>query len=723
MAVRQWGVGGLVAGWGALVAAQATAPADVQKEVPQQVQVQGRSGAHARSDSVGARVVVLRDELLRHGDTRLADALQRVPGVTVVQGGPRGSDIRMSGLGGGYTQLLLNGEPVPPGFALDTLSPDSVERVEISRSASVDQSSQAVAGSINIVLRRVASRAQREIKLGTGVLLGRATASADAQVGDRDGPLNWGLGVGLAAERQRWPMALDQRVLDSTSGAVTQAYTTSKHEQDRTERLTLSPRASWTLSPQHSLSTDHFWRLFQSSGAALDRRTSSAGAWPPLARNDLFIHSRGHSLRSRAQWTRVQDDGARWELKFGLTQQRRLSEADFDGWDFDGTWVRDAHVHSLALDRGWSQAGRWRLAGAGAHTWAAGWDAEETRRSEDRLQREQPLPGGLPVENLDEVYTARVQRLAAFVQDEWTMGAGWTSTLGLRWEGLLLNSRGNVFEGVRRRSSVFSPVLQAVWRVPGSKDEWRLGLARSYKAPTPRELMPRRYVANNNSPTTPDLQGNAALLPELAWGLDVGWQRPLGAGGLLSMTAYAKRVEQVIVDELLQQGGSWVLRRTNLGTAWVRGAELEGRVAMRSLWPTAPALDLRGTLAVNQSRVAAVPGPHNRLAQQTPLSLNLGLDHRPPAARLSWGASYGLQRGAPQRLSATRFADKADSHQLDAYAVWKLDARTQWRLALNNLLQRDQVDQRRVRAGSTEHMLTDTWQTGAALRLTLEMTL
>lgn len=717
MAARWWAMAGVWPGCVGVALAQTAAP----PAVPQQVEVQGRSAAHARSDAVGALVVVARDELLRHGDVRLADALQRVPGVTVVQGGPRGSEIRMAGLGGGYTQLLLNGEPVPPGFALDTLSPENVERVEISRSASVEQSSQAIAGSINIVLRRAPSRTQRNIKLGAGLLLGRPTASADLQLGDRVGPLNWGLGVGLAAERQRWPMALDQQVLDRRSGALAQAYATDKMESDRTERLTLSPRASWAPSAQHNWATDHLWRVFQSSGAALDRRLSSAGAPPTLARNDLFIHSHGHSLRSRAQWTLAADDGSKWELKLGLTEQRRNSEANFDGWDFADTWVRDAQVRSLALDQGLNQSGRWRGPGAAAHTWALGWDAEVTRRSEDRLQREQPLPGGLPVDNLDEVYDARVRRLAGFVQDEWALASGWTATLGLRWEGLHTRSQGNVFEAVSRSSSVFSPVLQTVWRVPGSKDEWRFGLARSYKAPSPRELMPRRYVANNNSPTTPDQQGNAALRPELAWGLDAAWQRPLGAGGLLALSAYAKRVQQVIVDELLQQNGSWVLRRANQGTAWVRGAELEARTPLRTLWPAAPALDLRGTLAVNQSRVEGVPGPHNRLAQQTPLSMNLGLDHKLVATPVVWGASYGLQRGGAQRLSATRFAAKADGHQLDVYAVWKLDARSQWRLALNNLLQRDQVDERRVQEATLEHRIVERWQTGAALRLTLEL--
>ncbi|MDP3082845.1 MAG: TonB-dependent receptor [Rubrivivax sp.] len=707
----------MLGAWPVLALAQPAAP-----PAPQRVEIQGSGAEQARRDAVGALLVLPRTELLKHGDTRLADALRRVPGVTVISGGARGPEIRMSGLGGGYTQLLLNGEPVPPGFSLETLSPELVERIEISRSASADQSQQAIAGSINIVLRRAATSRQREVKLGLASQFGRPALSADAQLGDRDGALSWGLGLGLASERRIWPMSLDQQVIGA-SGTPTQAYTTRKDEFNRNDRLTLTPRASWALTPKQTLGTDHLLQFFHAVGGALDRRDSTLGALPQFAHNDLLLNVRGHQLRSRVNWTLAQDDGTKWELRAGLTRQRRDSSADFDGFDFSERWIRDAHVDSLAVDSGFTLAGRLRKPWRDAHTLSLGWDGEQSRRSEDRLQREQPLPGGLPVDNLDEVYDARVRRLALFVQDEWALGRGWTATLGLRWEGLHTVSEGNVFDGVSSRASVVSPVLQALWRVPGSKDQLRLGLARSYKAPTPRELMPRRFVANNNSPTTPDLQGNPTLRPELSWGLDASWERPLGKAGLVGVSGHVKRIEQVIVDELFQQNGSWVLRRANGGVAWVQGLGLETRLALRPLWPAAPAVDLRANFGLNRSRVEAVPGPDNRLAQQTPATLNLGIDHRLDGLPLSWGASFSFAAGAPQRLSATRFADKSHSRVLDVYGHWKASAGTQWRLALSNLLQPDQVDQRRVLDGASQHLVSERLRTGAGLRLTLEQAL
>ncbi|MCV2368666.1 TonB-dependent receptor plug domain-containing protein [Roseateles oligotrophus] len=724
-------LGGLSLLWATTVAAQAVA--DAAPASLQRVEVRGDGSANAlsaRRESVGALLVVNREELLRQGDTRLSDALRRVPGVSIVSEGSRGPEIRMSGLGGGYTQILLNGEPVPPGFSLESISPEAIERIEVSRSASVEQSSQAIAGSINIVTRSLARQAQRDLKLGLGSVLEQPMVSADLQLGDRAGAFSWGLGLGLAHERQLWPMKLDQQALDA-QGAVVQAYRTDKREFDRSNKLTLSPRASWILSPEQTLSTDHLLRWSRAKAGAVDDRFSIAGALPEQAHNDLGVDIRAMQLRSRLNWSLSEADGSKWELKLGYTRLQRDSAAQFDGYDFDGRWIRDAQVDSLAVDQGWSLAGRHRRALADSHSLSTGWDAEESRRSEDRLQHENPLPGGLPVENLDEVYDARIRRLAFFVQDEIDISKAWQATLGLRWEALQTISSGNVFETVNKRSSVLSPVLQLLWRLPESKDQMRLGLARSYKAPSPRELTPRRFVANNNSPTTPDLQGNPDLLPELAWGLDAGWTHPLSKSSLLSLSGYLKRIEQVIVSELIYQNGHWVERRANQGLAWAQGLELEAKLSLQELLGKAsPALDLRANIGLNHSRVEAVPGPDNRLAQQTPLSLNLGFDHRPVTlpldgieGSLSWGGNLNITTGGAKRLAVDRWADKSTQTVLDLYAVWKPEKQTLWRLSLANLLHPDQVNQRRVLAEGLDHRLEERLQTCVNMRLMWERSL
>jgi outer membrane receptor protein involved in Fe transport len=696
----------------------------------QQVEVNGKGTLQERRAAIEARLVVSRDELLRQGDTNLADALRRVPGISVTTTGGRGAEIRMSGLGGGYTQLLLNGEPVPPGFALESLSPELIERVEVSRSPNVDQSAQAIAGSVNIVLRRTARSSQRDLKLGAGQVLGRPSANVDAQLGDRDGLLAWGLGLGAAMEDQVWPMALSLRVTDD-AGQLSQAYTTDKREFDRTETLSLTPRLSWAFDDADSLSTDHLLRLRRSSFGALDRRESSAGEAPVFGRDDLRAVIDAVQWRGRLNWTRKLAEGAQLEAKLGGTYLRSLGEADFDAWSSTGQYLRDEHVHSLAVDQGLSWAGKYLQPLGAEHSALIGWDGAYNQRDENRIQREQPIDGGLPVENLDEVYQARVTRLALFAQDEWSINSEWTASLGLRWEGLQTSSRSDAFDGVVREmdhvghdSGVVSPVLRAVWRLPQSKDQVRIGLGRTYKAPTTRELMPRRYVANVNSPTTPDMQGNPNLRPELAWGLDLAYERYLGKAGMWGLSSYAKRIDDVILDELiLQEVGAethWVQRRSNQGVAWVAGIEAELKLELATLWAWAPPVEARANLGLNRSRVDAVPGPDNRLARQTPLVLNLGADYRPTGVAWSAGGNFNLQGGGDVRTSATRRANLPTKRLLDLYAQWKPDAASQWRLALNNLLHQDEVTGTVVRADELDYAQRESLRTGTALRLSWE---
>lgn len=89
----------------------------------------------------------------------VGDMLKRVPGMTFV-----GSDIMefdgamMRGMAAGYTQVLINGKKVPGAgddrsFWVDRIPAEMVDHIEILRSASANRSGDAMAGTINIVLR------------------------------------------------------------------------------------------------------------------------------------------------------------------------------------------------------------------------------------------------------------------------------------------------------------------------------------------------------------------------------------------------------------------------------------------------------------------------------------------------------------------------------------------------------------------------------------------
>lgn len=116
------------------------------------------------ASKVGASVsVVTGEELARSGATFLGDALQRLPGVSFTQNGPRGtvSNLRLRGLRGQYVSVFIDGVKVSDPSQPQT-TPDfanipvmDVERIEVLKGPqSTLYGGDAVAGIINIVTRR-----------------------------------------------------------------------------------------------------------------------------------------------------------------------------------------------------------------------------------------------------------------------------------------------------------------------------------------------------------------------------------------------------------------------------------------------------------------------------------------------------------------------------------------------------------------------------------------
>jgi outer membrane receptor for ferrienterochelin and colicin len=160
-----------------LLAAQSLAWAQSAAEPVQQVVVSAATinEQQQRAQSTTTAIIVGREELLRQGDASLADVLKRQPGVTVDASPGKDAQVRMRGLGNGYVAILLNGLPAPSGFSLESISPDLIERIEIQRAATAETSSQAVAGSINVIMRRAGpakGAPANEIKAGSAFLRG-----------------------------------------------------------------------------------------------------------------------------------------------------------------------------------------------------------------------------------------------------------------------------------------------------------------------------------------------------------------------------------------------------------------------------------------------------------------------------------------------------------------------------------------------------------------------
>jgi iron complex outermembrane receptor protein len=658
-----------------------------------------------RRDPV-ARTVYGRDELDKYGDTSVSDVLKRLPGVNMQGGAPR-----LRGLGAGYTLLLVNGDPAPPGFSLDNLSPGQVERIELTRGPSADQSAQAVAGTLNIMLREAPRSRQRELSLRLGYQALRPTLSANGSWGDRLGEGARALSISVPVSVYQWrgqADSLSQRQTLDVAGDL-QRLRVAGTDRYRGGGFNIAPRLSWKVGDQETLSWQTFAQRhrFHNSGEFVTDVLEGA---PPVSVDDRFA-SGGHwqMLRSGLQWQQKWAGGARLELKGGFQASSSRSHNRTDGVDAGGaaTLARDTDSHNV--ERSLTGGGKLSRPLGEAHTLAAGWDLERRSRREVRSIVENGhdlLPGyeGLPFE-------ARLDRIALFVQDEWELAPRWSTYLGLRAERIATTGSGTDAP-VHNTSQVVTPVWHLNHKLDaGGRDLLRASLTRSYKAPelgqlTNRPSISTLYpVSGPNPEIAPDRIGNPGLKPELATGLDLAFEKYLPQGGVLSIGGFHRRIDGLIRNRLVQQAvpwadagvQRWVSQPVNLAHARSTGIELELKGRGDELWPAMAAasawlkgLNLRASASVYRSTVNGIPGPDNRLEQQQPWSASAGFDQQlgrlAGAAPLTVGASLAWMPGYRTQQTPNQSVTLERVRTLDAYALWAIDAQTSLRLAAGNLL-------------------------------------
>ena len=146
------------------------APAQPKGQRPQRVEAVEITGKNSATDerrnSSAAKIIITREDLEQYGDSNLGEAMRRLPGVSTGGRPGRPGAPTMRGMGGGFTQILLDGQRLPPGFSLEQITPDQVDRIEILRAPTAETGARAIAGTINIILREPLRQTNDEFKLG-----------------------------------------------------------------------------------------------------------------------------------------------------------------------------------------------------------------------------------------------------------------------------------------------------------------------------------------------------------------------------------------------------------------------------------------------------------------------------------------------------------------------------------------------------------------------------
>jgi outer membrane receptor for ferrienterochelin and colicins len=644
--------------------AQDGGPGQSETATPQQTSLQRveillrQSATDLRRAASTSKQVYDREDLDRYGDTNVLDVMRRLPGVNVDSGGPK-----MRGLGAGYTQILLNGDPAPQGFALDQLSPSQVERIEILRAPTADLSTQAIAGTINIILRDAPRRSQRDLQVIVSDGVKRPTASVNFTLSEAKAPLAISLPVSIFEWRRENRVTRERLTIDENDEQAESKQIGAQEVWGH--GLNVGPRLNWKLSDDQSLALQSF-----AQKGWWNNRTeysSSVISGNPVLEDDSARSGSWQSARGAVVWRDRFRSDQRLELRAGVQDSR---------WTFDLRSLRHGRERLRTVgdgeERGVTQVGKYSLLMGDSHSLTAGWEFESRRRTE---RRETTEDGAFQLPDVEgRPYSASIRREALYVQDEWELASNLQFYLGLRLEQISTRTSGT--ESIDSNSSrVASPILHMTWKIDEvGRELIRASLTRSYKAPPLASLISRPAInsaytdtRSTNTQLAPDSVGNSALRPELAVGLDVAVEKYV-AGGLWAVGVFHRRIDDLVRTITTQQVvpwatvPRWVAQPRNFSSATTSGLELEVKGRASELLPmmfeSAKAMNLRASLNLYRSRVAGLPSSDNRLDGQQPWSATFGFDHRLGVIGIGGNVStipaYNTQIAADQQQQRSR---------------------------------------------------------------------
>jgi len=692
--------------------APASAPAakpDARAERLRRVEVDGKASDESiRRTSTASKIVITREEIDRYGDSTLGEVIKRLPGVTTGGRPGRGGDIRMRGMGNGYTQILVNGERMPPGFSLDQLPPDQVERIEVLRAPTAEYGARAIAGTINIVLREALQKRVNELRLQLSEERGKLRPNLGWTRNDKFGQTG-AYNVTLNATR-------NERIDDFNSANTTHLLATGQdstivnrgRNNSANESLNLNARVQWREPNGDSFSLQPFVVVNRGSGDNVFDQTQSLCSRDPTSQvrclnyDHADTESRNHSAMGRlhGQWQHRLGDSTRLELRGALGRMDGHGDSHREERKAGTLW-RTQDDSTDSRHASWSLAAKLSHQLASEHSLVGGLEAE----GQDLDQTRVTLQNGLPLPALQDFgdnLSASTRRYAYYAQDEWSVGKRWSFYAGLRGEAITTAS-GSAGSPVSNRSSVWTPLLHAVWKFDeASRDQVRASLTRSYRSPNLQDLIARpsinpQYACPDNALcganviNYPDRMGNPGLKPEVARGLEVSYENYPSLGGILSVNAFYRRIQDLIrVEPKLETVTwaavpRWVARPRNIGDATTYGVELEAKFRLDQFLEGALPVNVRTNLSLFRSHVNQIPGPHNTLDQQPRGTANLGFDYRLRSLPLTLGGNVNYTPTYEIQQTELQLTSLDKKRVADAFALWTFSPSLGVRLSATNL--------------------------------------
>ena len=572
----------------------------------------------------------------------VGDMLKRVPGVTF------NSDIgeydapRLRGLDSRYTQVLLNGRPIPGSendgsIAVDRIPAEIIERIEIVRSPSSDISSQGIGGTLNIVLKDDACYQGGFWRLGA-VSADEARGSGFVGVSGTQGHVDYGISLNVQERynpkektsstveeqeredtiesdiRDSRDLALDGDLkinLDSGDVVSLHAYYLDTDREEREDTL-VTVFAREDESAEFELDEE----VRETQLEEIDQQNLSLSA--------EYDHL-GATVNSNfyVSWHEFTEDKTETDREGEIGGAQEIDEVEIT--DITDTELRFGfkstyEASAFELVFGGEYELRERDFGVAVFDDEGELDNEDDEFADFEAERD----------NLD-----------AFVVGRWQFSDSLEFEAGLRAEYSELSIAGRDFEnGVtsdEESDLELNPALHLRWHLADS-DQVRFSLARTTRLANFDQLNPVALTIEDEI-----FQGDPTLDAENSIGVDVGWDHFINDGAVVGVNIFYRQVSDLIEFSQVDvdiDGEEFELRTpiNNDNDGTIYGLELD--ISAPATWIGLENLQwfVNYTYLDSEVEDTFFEGVDRRFSGQAEYVFNLGFEHEVPA----WAASYGL---------------------------------------------------------------------------------
>jgi outer membrane receptor for ferrienterochelin and colicin len=696
----------VVAGFGAQAAhaqVASSAAGETDRSAPQSsstIVVQADIGYRNRAETPEPVLVYDEEYFQRFEPLTAGDALKRVPSVTFLSDVIESDGPRLRGLESGYTQILINGEKVPGpnpdrSFFLDRIPAELIEQVEIVRSSSARRTGDAVAGTLNIVLRDAFSLDGGYVK--GGALLfddGEVKPSAGLYYGGDLGPGRVLFGANIQG-RYNPKVKQSFRYGDSPENNPDFATDDFDNREDQTDT-----RDGWDYALNGSWGIDGAITDFEVSGhyVRTDRTETErsfefnvpSGFGGPVADEDdetpgLLTDNSNVADIAQDNWSIASKLSHEWSFgkttlkasfaRFDDERDEVETEVAFDTdpgdpaeWESALTVSRNRDQElSFALDHelplgpetNLVVGGFWQDKKRRADVALFEQDDELADRAWDRLANTPamfPVAGDYDFEGEGSVLSEiREDRRDLYALLEGDHGAlSWEA--GVRWENTAVKIDDLfVAPGVDEADYDYDALLpSASLKFDTGEGRITASVARTMRRPRFDYLFAGTLLEELGDN---DLLGNPVLLPEKSWGGDLGYEHRLGRTGVIGLNVFYRKIDGLVElatvfdDEgnplVSDNEDGVVLQPRNAGEGKVYGVELDISTDLRAIG--LPDTGLFGNLSWLDSSVDDRFG-ERRFNSQSEYVYNFGFIHNFRDLGAAFGATYRKQGRAFERI-------------------------------------------------------------------------